>query len=138
MEVPNGRPEILRLKDLPDEYYRLQFLVSAVDAHARWETKVSVEAGEIIGRIHMELLKQYVDSDSAESQHSLNVFCVRLVFLPYADSSGILGPRGIFRSYLADHRKNARVAFIRLFEVLDSPRTPVIPIWSQTCLPFRM
>ena len=38
MEQPNGEPEIILLKDLPKEYYRLQFLVDTGNKHIekRW------------------------------------------------------------------------------------------------------
>ena len=119
MEHPGADPEVIQLSNLPTEYYRLQFLVNVKSRDIERETKVSKEAGLIVGKLYDALLKEYKDPASLESQKSLNKLCVRLVFLLYAESAGILGKRNMFREYLQSYREeNVRRALIDLFEVL--------------------
>ena len=80
MENPQGKPEILLLEDLEQEYYRLQFLVDKTDSNIKRELELSIKAGEIVGKLYDALHKQYINSDSDESLKSLNKLCVRLVF----------------------------------------------------------
>ena len=119
MEHPGADPEVIQLSNLPTEYYRLQFLVNVKSRDIERETKVSKEAGLIVGKLYDALFKEYKDPASLESQKSLNKLCVRLVFLLYAESAGILGKRNMFREYLQSYREeNVRRALIDLFEVL--------------------
>ena len=87
MEKPNGEPERILLKDLPKEYYRLGFLVKEGDEHIRKEMEVSLQAGELVGKLYNAILKQYRDPESPETLRSLNMLCVRLVFCLYANES---------------------------------------------------
>ena len=59
MEQPNGEPQKILLQNLEKEYYRLQFLVDEGNEHLKREMEVSVKAGELVGIIYDELLKQY-------------------------------------------------------------------------------
>ena len=121
MEHPGAEPEIIKLENLPQEAYRLQFLVNVKSRDIVRETEVSKEAGEIVGRLYDALLKEYKDPTNPESLKSLNKLCVRLVFLLYAESAGILGKRNMFREYLQSFREeNVRRALIDLFEVLST------------------
>ncbi|MBQ9418347.1 MAG: hypothetical protein IJU19_07210, partial [Bacteroidales bacterium] len=108
MEQPNGEPQKVLLKDLPKEYYRLQFLVDTSSDRIQREMAVSLQAGEIVGRLYDALLKQYrsagggstggspvpqangqptqPQASGLSSHHSdqeilrwLNILCVRLV-----------------------------------------------------------
>ena len=134
MERPQGEPEVICLENLDKEYYRLQFLVETGNEHLQREMEVSLKAGEIIGEIYDELLKQYVHPESPETLRSLNILCVRLVFCLYAEDAGIFGgKRGMFHDYLARFRPGEgemREAFLRLFDVLNTPpekRSPYTP-----------
>ncbi len=120
MEQPNGEPESILLKDLEKEYYRLKFLVDAKSEHISKEMEVSMQAGEIVGRIYDALLKQY-DDNSPEALRWLNILCVRIVFCLYAEDAGIF-TRDQFHDYLVGYEaKDMRNALIRLFEVLNTP-----------------
>ena len=88
MEQPNGEPEQIFLKDLGKEYYRLQFLVDAKSEHITKEMRVSMKAGEIVGKVYDALLEQY-DDTSAEALRWLNILCVRIVFCLYAEDAGV-------------------------------------------------
>ena len=120
MERPTGEPEVILLKDLEKEYYRLQFLVDAEDQHVKREMEISLQAGELVGVLYDALLKQYKDPTSPETLKSLNALCVRLVFCLYAEDAGIFGRRDMFHDYLKDvPATGIRKALVELFRVLD-------------------
>lgn len=120
MEKPNGEPESVLLKNLPKEYYRLQFIVNAQNENLKKEMEISIKAGEIVGVLYNALLKQYNEKDEAELK-SLNELCVRLVFCFYAEDSGLFGEKLAFHNYLQSVPvKDARRALIDLFKVLDT------------------
>ena len=121
MEQPNGEPEQILLENLGKEYYRLMFLVDAGNEHLSKEMQVSMQAGEIVGKIYEALLKQY-DDNSPEALRWLNILCVRIVFCLYAEDAGIFG-HDQFHDFLATYEaKDMRRALRDLFEVLNTPK----------------
>ena len=121
MEKPTGEPESILLKDLAKEYYRLQFLVEEKSELLHREEQISIQAGELVGRLYDAILKQYIHPDDKASLHSLNILCVRLVFCLYAEDSGILGEHLKFHNYIKSFApKDVRRALIELFRVLDT------------------
>ena len=124
MERPDAPPEVVLLENLADEFHRLKFLIHDQKEVIAKEKELSVAAGNIVGQLYDELLKGYKDPSSKESQHSLNVLCVRLVFCLYAEDAGIFGRRRMFHDYLAQYRdrpKDVRRAVLDLFDVFDTP-----------------
>ncbi len=120
MEQPNGEPEQILLENLGKEYYRLMFLVDAKNEHLSKEMQVSMQAGEIVGKIYDALLKQY-DDNSTEALRWLNILCVRIVFCLYAEDAEIF-THDQFHDYLVRYdAEDLRSALIRLFEVLNTP-----------------
>ncbi len=120
MEQPNGEPEQILLEDLGKEYYRLMFLVDSKNEHLSKEMQVSMQAGEIVGKIYEALLKQY-DDNSPEALRWLNILCVRIVFCLYAEDAGVFN-HDQFHDYLSRYdAEDLRNALIRLFEVLNTP-----------------
>lgn len=120
MERPTGEPDVIFLKDLEKEYYRLQFLVDTEDQHVKREMEISLQAGELVGVLYDALLKQYKDPSAPETLKSLNALCVRLVFCLYAEDAGIFGRRDMFHDYLKDvPAAGVRRALVELFRVLD-------------------
>ena len=121
MEQPNGEPEEILLENLEEEYYRLQFLVDSGSSHIKKEMEVSIKAGQLVGQLYDELLKQYINPNSPDSLRSLNILCVRLVFCLYAEDAGIFGRHGMFHDYLVDFTPDRiREALIGLFKVLNT------------------
>ncbi|MCC8103318.1 MAG: hypothetical protein LIP11_14045 [Clostridiales bacterium] len=59
MNRPGEEPEIIKLEDLPKEYYRLQFLVDTGNEHLKREMEVSMATGEIVGLLYDAFAKQY-------------------------------------------------------------------------------
>ena len=121
MEQPNGEPEQILLENLGKEYYRLMFLVDSKSEHLRKEMQVSMQAGEIVGRIYEALLKQY-DDNSEEALRWLNILCVRIVFCLYAEDAGVF-LHDQFHDYLSRYdAADLRRALSDLFEVLNTPQ----------------
>lgn len=120
MEQPNGEPEEILLENLGKEYYRLRFLVDAKSEHLSKEMEVSMQAGEIVGRIYEALFRQY-DDNSPQALRWLNILCVRIVFCLYAEDAGIFR-HDQFHDYLsACDAKDMRRALCELFDVLKTP-----------------
>ena len=120
MENPSGEPEIIELKELPKEYYRLAFLVDSGKELLKKEEELSIAAGDVVGKMYDALLKQYKDPTDKRSLRSLNILCVRLVFCLYAEDAGIFGSHTMFHDYMAQFpAKHWRRALAELFEVLD-------------------
>lgn len=121
MEQPNGEPEQILLENLGKEFYRLMFLVDAKNEHITKEMEVSMQAGEIVGRIYEALLSQY-DDNSAEALRWLNILCVRIVFCLYAEDAGVFA-HDQFHDFLVTYEaKDLRRALRDLFEVLNTPQ----------------
>lgn len=119
---PGEDPEIITLDSLQDSLTRLDFLVKKEHASVSEEKRLSIEAGLLVGKIHDRFLEQYNDPLATRTQRSLNILCVRLVFLLYAEDAGHLGHPEAFTNYIRQyHPKDIRTALIELFKVLDTP-----------------
>lgn len=122
---------------MPTEYYRLQFLVDSGNKHIEKEMEVSIEAGEIVGKLYDALIKQYKDAKNEQSLRSLNMLCVRLVFCLYAEDAGIFGARNMFHDYLEQYSaKELRRAVIELFKVLDTKQEDRDPYLDEDLATF--
>ncbi len=120
LEKPGEQPEQIFLKDLGKESYRLQFLVDQKNEIIRREEKVSLEAGELVGRLYDALVKEYIDPDE-ESFRSLNILCVRIVFCLFAEDAGLFETRTSFEDYIRSFPvENVRDGLIKLFKALDT------------------
>ncbi len=137
MEKPTGEPDKILLKDLAKEYYRLQFLVEEKSELLHREEQISIQAGELVGKLYDAILKQYKNPEDKSSLHSLNILCVRLVFCLYAEDSGIFGEHLKFHNYLKEFTpKDVRRALIDLFQVLDTKIDERDPYMDETLASF--
>ena len=137
MEQPGREPEEILLARLPEDCWRLQFLVDSGDSHVRAEEEVSLQAGEIVARLYDALLREYRDPSCPATLRSLNVLCVRLVFCLYAEDAGLFGRHGQFHDYLAQYPpEEARRALIELFRILDTPAARRDPYEREALLAF--
>lgn len=137
MEQPNAEATVIKLEDLPEESYRLEFLIDKTNEHLEREIQISVQAGEIVGEIYEGLLKQYKDPENPESLHAINQLIVRLVFCFYAEDSGLFGHKLAFHDYLAQFPPQFfRTALIQLFEVLDTPISERDPYLEESLASF--
>ncbi len=125
MNKTTGEPESILLKDLPKEYYRLQFLIDTANENVQREMEISKKAGVLVGILYDEILKQYHNPENPETLKSLNMLCVRLVFCLYAEDSGLFGGHAKFHDYLksiADKDIKCASCFNRPFQGARYPR----------------
>ena len=115
MNTPKAPPTVLTLDELSPE--ALAFLVKR-ERELSPEEQISIEAGNHAAKLYDSLLARYGKHDrDVDTLQSLNIFCVRIVFILYAEKSGIFKPFQ-FRDYLKAHADSPRIAFIELFRVL--------------------
>ena len=134
---PGQDPEVIHLDALQDASYRMEFLVKKEHASLSEEMKISMQAGEIVGKLYDAFYKQYRDPENEKSQKSLNALCVRLVFCLYAEDSGLFGKHALFHDYLASYQtKHMRKALIDLFRVLDQPEEERDPYLDEDLAAF--
>ncbi len=142
MNNPHAEPEIILLKNLEKEFYRLSFLVSQENIHLKREMELSIKAGEIVGDIYDKLLAQYQlvkNIDMEKCLKSLNMLCVRLVFCLYAEDAGIFGHKSMFGEYLNRFEaKDLRGALLNLFKILDQKPEERDPFLEDelSCFPY--
>ena len=139
MNRPQGEPEIVYLKDLEEDYYRLNFLIDQEDQNIKKSLEVSIKAGELVGKLYDALLKQYKDPNDEKTLKDLNVLCVRIVFCLYAEDAGLFGKHNMFHDYLSKQRDNPssfRDALIKLFKTLDQKEEDRDPYASEELLAF--
>lgn len=140
LEKMSSTPEIVELKNLECDFYLLNILIDKEDDELKREMEVSLTAGELVGELYNELLKQYKNPDDPESLKSLNKLCVRIVFCLYAEDAGIFGSYGYFHKYIksiADKDVNdVRRALIELFKVLDTKEVDRDPYMDDDLAAF--
>ena len=119
-EHPEQHYEHFRLAELPEQLHQLDFLVDPQFERQRREAQVSLDAGALIGKLYDLLREQYIDPDSEESKHSLNVLCVRLVFLLFAEDAGLFSKNAFYRYLKPVPADRARAALKELFAYLNT------------------
>ena len=124
MEEPTAPPAVIPVSETTKD--NLSFLLTPGDT-VPIELKVSIEAGKLTRSLYDSLLssldeiareKNYDDSQRKEARDNINVFCVRLVFLLYAEDAGLFAKKQ-FYSYLEARKKTARASLRELFTVLN-------------------
>lgn len=139
MNKPQSEAEVVYLKNLEEDYYRLNFLVNQEDSYIKKATEVSIKAGELVGVLYDALLKQYQNPKDENTLRDLNILCVRLVFCFYAEDAGLFGRHNMFHDYMKSFRNNPssfRDALIKLFRVLDQREDERDPYQSEELLEF--
>ena len=137
MEKPTGEPEKILLEDLPEEAYRMNFLVDKKDENIIKEMEISLKAGEIVGFLYDALLNEYNNPQDLQTLKDLNILCVRLVFCFYAEDAGLFGHHNMFHDYLAKFDENTfRSALIDLFNILNQPEDKRDPYLDSDLLAF--
>ena len=121
MEKPQGEPFIILLENLEKEAHMLQFIVKDDNVMLQHEMEVSIQAGEMVGKIYEAFLRQFGGTVTAEDLHALNVLCVRLVFCLYAEDAGVFGKDQFYHYMKSFSMENMRIALRDLFQVLDTP-----------------
>src|SRR5215213_7894653 len=107
------------LAEFPD---KLDLFIFLAGYRPRWfedDDEVNVQAAELMGDLHDRL------AESGYEGHDLRVLLVRLLFLMFADDTGIWGETGLFEDYV-ERKTDADGSDLgmhlsTLFEVLDAP-----------------
>ena len=145
MDHREAEPEHIFLKDLDKDFTRLQFLIDQRNADISHEEKISLKAGELVGKLYDALIKEYIpptslnrhSERSEESERSfayaqddklsdlqlrsLNILCVRIVFCLYAEDAGLFETRTAFEDYIKSFNlSDLRDGIIKLFKALDT------------------
>lgn len=122
-ENPERDYTSVKIEDLPEQSYLFDFFFDKSQSRLVKEKELSVEAGEIVGRLYNSLSAQYLNIDTDKNeQRSLNILIVRFVFLLYAEDAGLLQEHQAFLKYMRDIApENFRDALFQLFKVLDTP-----------------
>ena len=137
MNRPNDTPDVILLSELESEYHRLAFLAKRTDVTLQREMEISIQAGELVGKLYDAFQKRYINPESERALKSLNKLCVRLVFCLYAEDAGIFGGHNMFHDYIkAAGVKRARQALIDLFRVLDTPVAERDPYMDEDLAAF--
>ena len=109
------------LAELGEHPEYLAFIRDAKAAKQEKELQVSIRAGELVGELYDRLRTGYLDPDSDDSMHALNVLCVRVVFCLFCEDSDLF-EKDAFYHYLKDvPAPYLRDALRKLFRALDTP-----------------
>ena len=125
MNDPLADPVVIKLEDLPKKVKSLEFMVDPSQQQIINEKQLSVDAGNLVAKIYDELAAAYEKGkkDSLKDPHiqqSLNMLIVRLVFLLYADDTGIIGQKDMFQDFIERRQPDQiRDGLIQLFRILD-------------------
>lgn len=135
MDHPLADPTVIKLEDLPNKFKSLEFMVDANQQQIINEKQLSVDAGNLVAKIYNVLADAYAkaaDINDEQIQQSLNMLIVRLVFLMYADDTGILGSEGMFQEFMERRApQDIRQGLRELFRVLDTKEEERDPFLSN-------
>jgi len=120
MNQQRPEPVKLALVDLQTKYHMLDFLRNQETKEISQEMQLSLQAGELVGKIYDAFLKQYRNPEDPDTLKSLNKLCVRIVFCLYAEDAAVFGRRNMFHDYMAQFDStHARTGLRNLFRVLN-------------------
>lgn len=109
------------LAELGEHPEYLGFITDPINSRLEKEKEVSIQAGELVGRLHDGLLAQYLEPDAPETRHALNVLCVRLVFCLYCEDAGLFQKDAFYRYLKGVAPADVRPRLKLLFRALDTP-----------------
>ena len=124
-EIPPNQDEpktpqlqrVITLADFERKKHTLRFLVSR-NVNLPLDEELSIEAGDYVKKFRDGVIADCKSRKVKPDIKSINLFCVRLVFLLFAEDAGLLGDAD-FREYLTIHKTSARDAILKLFLVLS-------------------
>ncbi len=106
------------IDEFPDQVEMFAFLAGYRRREVRAEDEVNIEAAELMGRVHDAL------ATSGYEGHELRVLLVRLVFILFADDSGVW-ESGLFEELLEQRTdesgRDLGAVLAQLFQTLDTP-----------------
>lgn len=108
------------LEELSEHPEYLSFINDPANSRLEKQKQVSIQAGKLIGQLYDKMRLGYINPDSDNSKHALNVLCVRLVFCLYCEDADLF-EKNAFYNYLKDVPANRfRIALKQLFRALDT------------------
>lgn len=112
----------IKLEELPKRWKELAFLAETYqrkDEEEQHERKIASKASAFVRQLYQELRKDNSGKDE-RTLHSLNVFCVRIVFCLFAEDFGLFPPRA-FHDFLKYYPANMlSEKFAQLFAALNT------------------
>lgn len=109
---------IIQLEDLPEKISRLRFLVEPEHKAEDNDEPISKKASEFVSQLY-KLLQKANPKPDRTMLHSMNVFCVRVVFCLYADDAGVFDDAQFHNFILSTDGKRLTRQFDDLFRWLD-------------------
>ena len=110
----------INLSELSKQYNQFSFFNGDDNVRYHREMEISFKAGEIVGKLYDEFLKQYTNP-TEDDLKNLNKLCVRLVFCLFAEDADVFPKHNQFYDYLKDTDiKHFRNDLKELFKVLDT------------------
>jgi hypothetical protein len=119
-DVQEGTHVEFPISELPDHVERFGFMAGFQQRHFREQDPVNVRAAEQMAYLHDQLER------SGYTGHQLELLLVRLLFLMFADDTGLFDQKGIFYDLVDSTRKDGTdlgPVLAKLFQVLDTPQT---------------
>ncbi|TPE62313.1 class I SAM-dependent DNA methyltransferase [Sandaracinobacter neustonicus] len=118
-DLADGREWKFHLSDLPRHVEAFAFILGAQPRFFRNQSKASIAASELMGKLHEAL------AESGYTGQDLERLLVRLLFCLFADDTGIFEPKDLLINLIeqhtsADGRDLGRV-LNDLFDVLNTP-----------------
>lgn len=117
-DLETGLATEFPLEDFADRLEMFGFIAGYRHHEFREEDAVSVKAAELMAGLYDDL------RDAGYGGHELNVLLVRLMFMFFADDTGVW-PRALFQEFLDEHTSEDGLdlgpLLSRLFQVLDTP-----------------
>ena len=137
-EYPERDFETITLDELPEQFHRLTFMIKKENSRAEREKKLSVEAGEVVGKLYDAFAKSYLNLETCEAeQRSLNILITRIVFLLYAEDADLLHERNAFYNYLHEFSVPMMADALKLlFKMLNTPVNERDPYALPAALAF--
>ena len=113
------KTDYFKLAELPNKIELFNFISGREQRVFKDQDPVNIQASELMGTIHDEL------EASGYKGHDLERFLVRLVFMLFADDTGIFEPRDILLDYIQNRTQpdgsDTGSKLAELFQVLNTP-----------------
>lgn len=121
MRHKNNPPTVINLEELPKRISKLIFIAEPDSDETDYEEPISRKASEYVKSLYQLLRKANPNADS-QVKHSINVFCVRVVFCLYAEDSGIFDDAQFHHYIQSSKVENLSDDFDKLFNWLDDEK----------------
>ena len=117
-DLDQGTETEVKLEELPQQIERFDFIAGYEARPVREQDPVNIQAAEYMGRLHDEL------KASGYEGQALEVYLVRLLFILFADDTGIF-EQDAFYNFIVDQTREDGTdlgpQIARLFQLLNTP-----------------